>query len=159
MTIYKYSARRMSGEEQSLRSYEGQVLLIVNTATKCGFTPQLRGLETLYRQFHERGFSVLGFPCNQFGKQEPGSNAEVEETCQLNYGVRFPMFQKVDVKGAYAEPLFRYLTTETKGIVTAEIKWNFTKFLVDRKGEVVKRYAPMTKPDKIAKDIVKLLER
>lgn len=157
MSVYEYSATAMSGEEKSLKEYAGQVLLIVNTATKCGFTPQLKDLQALQEQYQNQGFTVLGFPCNQFGNQEPGPNNEVEKVCQFDYGVQFPLFQKIDVKGENAHPLFQYLTSEQKGFLTEAIKWNFTKFLVDRNGEVIARYAPTTKPENLKVDIEEAL--
>ncbi|WLF82929.1 glutathione peroxidase [Moraxella sp. ZY210820] len=158
MTIYQFQAQRLTGEMQSLADYQGQVLLIVNTASKCGFTPQFEGLEKIYQQYQAQGFSVLGFPCNQFGGQDPASNAEIGEFCQLNYGVTFPMFAKIEVNGEQAHPLFNYLKNHAKGLLGSEmIKWNFTKFLVGRNGEVLKRYAPTTKPEEIVKDIEKVL--
>ncbi|WP_068777050.1 glutathione peroxidase [Paenibacillus sp. FJAT-26967] len=157
MGVYEYKAQRINGEEQSLADYEGKVLLIVNTASKCGFTPQYKGLQELYDQYKDRGFEVLGFPSNQFMEQEPGTEEEIEQFCQVNYGVSFPMFAKVDVKGKDAHPLFEYLTSRTKGILSKEVKWNFAKFLVNRSGEVVERFAPTTVPAKIADDIEKLL--
>lgn len=153
-TIYQFQAQRLTGELQSLADYQGQVLLIVNTASKCGFTPQFEGLEKIYQQYQAQGFSVLGFPCNQFGGQDPASNAEIGEFCQLNYGVTFPMFAKIEVNGANAHPLFDYLKNHAKGLLGSEmIKWNFTKFLVGRDGQVIKRYAPTTKPEEITQDI------
>ncbi|SOC24622.1 glutathione peroxidase [Ureibacillus xyleni] len=157
MSIYEFSARLINGEERSLSDYEGHALLIVNTATKCGFAPQLRELEELYKRYRDNKFIVLGFPCNQFGSQEPGSDEEVAESCQLNFGVSFPLFSKIDVKGEEAHPLYRYLTKEKKGLLTADIKWNFTKFLIDRQGKVIKRYAPTTSPSKIEEDVKRLL--
>lgn len=157
MTIYQFTAPLINGEEKSLVDYEGDVVLIVNTATECGFSSQFTGLEKLYHSYKNRGFHVLGFPCNQFKNQEPGTNEEVAEACQLNYGVNFPLFEKIDVKGEDAHPLFKYLTTETKGLLNSEIKWNFTKFLIDRRGHVVKRYAPVTSPKKIERDVLQLL--
>ncbi len=148
----------MSGEEKSLADYQGKVLLIVNTATKCGFAPQLKELQVLYDEHKEKGFGVLAFPCNQFKNQEPGTNEETAETCQLHFGVTFPLFQKIDVNGDNAHPLYKYLTEEKKGLVTSSIKWNFTKFLIDQDGEVIKRYAPITAPKKIEADIVELLK-
>ena len=150
MSVYQYSATLMDGMERSLSEYEGEVLLIVNTATKCGFSKQLIELQSLYDTYKDDGFTVLGFPCNQFKNQEPGTNDETKTVCQKNYGVTFPLFQKIDVKGEQAHPLFTFLTTETKGIMNNQIKWNFTKFLIDKKGEIVKRYAPITSPDRIA---------
>jgi glutathione peroxidase len=157
MSIYDYSATTIQGEEQALSKYEGEVLLIVNTASKCGFTPQYKELQELYEQYHERGFKVLGFPSNQFMNQEPGDESEIQQFCQLNYGVTFPLFAKVDVRGKEAHPLFRYLTKNAPGFLGDEVKWNFTKFLIDRNGHVVKRFAPTTKPSAIRDDIEKLL--
>lgn len=157
MSVYDFSAKLITGEEQSLREYENQVMLIVNTATECGFTPQLEDLQRLYEIYRDNGFVVLGFPCNQFGGQEPGPNAEIAQKCRMDYGVEFPLFAKVDVKGDDAHPLFKYLTEEAKGILTEDIKWNFTKFLIDRKGQVIRRYAPMTKPERITEAIESIL--
>ena len=155
---YTFSARTLGGEAVSLDRYRGKVLLIVNTASECGFTPQYAGLQQLHERFGARGLEVLGFPCNQFGKQEPGDAAQIGSFCEKNFGVTFPMFEKVDVNGADAHPLFRYLTGEARGLFgTKSIKWNFTKFLVDRQGNVVKRYAPKTKPEEIAGEIEALL--
>ncbi|HTH59209.1 MAG TPA: glutathione peroxidase [Paraburkholderia sp.] len=157
-SIYSFSARSLAGEPVTLDRYAGKVLLIVNTASECGFTPQYAGLQKLYEDYSSRGLAVLGFPCNQFGKQEPGDAAQIGSFCEKNYGVTFPMFEKIDVNGASAHPLYRWLTEEAPGLLGLEaIKWNFTKFLVDREGRVVKRYAPVTKPDAIAADIEKLL--
>lgn len=157
-TLYSFNATSLAGAPVSLDTYRGKVLLIVNTASECGFTPQYAGLQKLYDQYESRGFSVIGFPCNQFGKQEPGEAAQIGAFCERNYGVTFPMFGKIDVKGGNAHPLYRYLTDEAPGIFGLKaIKWNFTKFLVDRNGNIVKRYAPSTKPDEIAADIEKLL--
>ncbi|HLR52061.1 MAG TPA: glutathione peroxidase [Candidatus Avamphibacillus sp.] len=153
MSIYDFSATTISGDEKSLSDYRGKVLLIVNTASKCGFTPQFEELQSLYETYNERGFEILGFPCNQFGNQDPGSNEEIESFCQMNYNVTFPMFSKIDVKGENAHPLYKYLTTEAKGILSDQIKWNFTKFLVNRDGEVIDRFAPQTKPSKLKEDI------
>lgn len=153
-TVYDFACKTGSGQEQSLADYRGKVLLIVNTASKCGFTPQFAGLEQLYQQYRDRGLMILGFPCNQFGKQDPGSNTEIQEFCQLNYGVSFPVFGKIEVNGSGADPLFRHLKKAAPGVLGLQgIKWNFTKFLVDANGEVVKRYAPTTKPEDIAADI------
>lgn len=157
MTIYDYSANTITDEKKSLADYKGNVVLIVNTASECGFTPQYEGLQNLYEKYHDQGFEILGFPCNQFGKQEPGANEEIESFCQKNYGVTFPMFAKVDVKGEGAHPLFKYLTDEASGMLTDQIKWNFTKFLVNREGQVIDRYAPQTKPEKLQDDIEKAL--
>jgi glutathione peroxidase len=157
-SIYSFSARTLGGEEVSLEQYRGKVLLVVNTASECGFTPQYAGLQKLYETYAGRDFVVLGFPCNQFGKQEPGDATQIGSFCEKNYGVSFPMFEKIDVNGANAHPLYRYLTGEAPGLLGLEgIKWNFTKFLVGRDGTVVKRYAPVTKPDAISGDIEKLL--
>ncbi|RQH07903.1 glutathione peroxidase [Paraburkholderia dinghuensis] len=158
-SIYSFSAEPLgTGSPVSLERYAGKVLLVVNTASECGFTPQYAGLQKLYDEYAPRGLAVLGFPCNQFGKQEPGDAAQIGGFCEKNYGVTFPMFNKIDVKGANAHPLYRWLTDEAPGILgLAAIKWNFTKFLVDREGNVVKRYAPATKPEAIAADIEKLL--
>ena len=158
MSVYEYSAKTIKDEDVSLSNYQGDVLLIVNTASKCGFTPQYKDLQALYEEEKENGLTVLGFPCNQFGGQEPGSSNDIEQFCELNYGVSFPMFAKVDVKGAHAHPLFTYLTEQAPGLLGSKgIKWNFTKFLVNRQGEVVKRYAPQTAPKDIQKDIKSLL--
>lgn len=158
-SIYSFSAEPLGGGAPvSLERFAGKVLLVVNTASECGFTPQYAGLQKLYEAYAARGLDVLGFPCNQFGKQEPGDAAQIGSFCEQNYGVRFPMFDKIDVNGANAHPLFRWLTGEAPGVLGLEaIKWNFTKFLVDRNGNVVKRYAPVTKPEAIAADIEKLL--
>ena len=156
--LYSFSARTLGGEMAALDRYRGKVLLIVNTASECGFTPQYAGLQQVYERFAARGFEVLGFPCNQFGKQEPGDAAQIGAFCEKNFGVTFPMFEKVDVNGPNAHPLYRYLTSERRGLFgTKAIKWNFTKFLVDREGNVVKRYGPRTAPDAIAGDIERLL--
>jgi glutathione peroxidase len=155
--IYDVSAKSLSGEDIPLKQFDGQVLLIVNTARACGFTPQYKGLEALHRQFAPRGFSVLGFPCNQFGGQEPGDATQIEQFCSKNYGVTFPMFAKVDVNGSNAHPLFKYLTQEKSGLLGPSIKWNFTKFLVDRSGKVVARHAPTATPEGLTKQIEALL--
>jgi len=156
--VYDFSCETATGKKQSLEDYRGKVLLVVNTASKCGFTPQFAGLEKLYGQFSDRGLVILGFPCNQFGKQDPGSNDEIVEFCQLNYGVSFPIFSKIDVNGSNADPLFRHLKKAAPGALGSQgIKWNFTKFLIDGEGNVVKRYAPTTKPEDIASDIESLL--
>ena len=158
MSIHDFQARTLDGEEKNLADFRGKVLLIVNTASKCGFTPQYQGLQKLYDNFADRGLEVLGFPCNQFGHQEPGGAGEIGAFCEKNYGVGFPMFDKIDVNGDDAHPLFRFLKTEAPGVLGTEaIKWNFTKFLVDRDGRVVRRYAPKDKPEKIADDIEALL--
>ncbi|MCJ0930362.1 glutathione peroxidase [Virgibacillus halodenitrificans] len=157
MNVYDFSAKTLLSEEKSLSDYKGKVLLIVNTASECGFTPQFEGLQQLYDKYKEQGLEILGFPCNQFNNQDPGSNEEISEFCQRNYGVTFQMFSKVDVKGEQAHPLFSYLTEEAKGMLTKQIKWNFTKFLIDRNGNVIKRFAPQTKPESLEQDIEELL--
>jgi len=157
-SVYQFSCQTPGGTNKSLEDYKGKVLLVVNTASKCGFTPQFKGLEEMYKRYHDKGLEILGFPCNQFGKQDPGSNDEIMEFCQLNYGVSFPMFGKIEVNGSNADPLFKHLKKAAPGALGTEgIKWNFTKFLVDPTGKVVKRYAPKDKPKAIAKDIEKLL--
>jgi glutathione peroxidase len=156
--IYEFTAERLQGTAQPMAEYAGKVLLIVNTASQCGFTPQFEGLEALYRRFADRGLVVLGFPCNQFGAQEPGSADEIATFCQKNYGVSFPLFAKIEVNGDGAHPLYQYLKKSARGLLGSEgIKWNFTKFLVNREGEVVERYAPATAPDTLARDIEALL--
>jgi glutathione peroxidase len=152
-TLSDFSATTLDGSEQDLSGYAGKVVLVVNTASQCGFTPQLGGLEELYRTYGDQGLVVLGFPCNQFGSQESGTEDEIGEFCQVNYGVTFPMFAKVDVNGDDAHPLFTWLKGEKKGLFGGKIKWNFTKFLVGRDGEVVGRYSPTTDPKDIADDI------
>ena len=157
-SIYDFSARDIDGKERSLDEFRGKALLVVNVASKCGFTPQYKGLEELYRAWHDRGFEVLGFPCDQFGHQEPGDEEEIRRFCSLTYDVSFPMFAKVDVNGEHAHPLYRWLKAEKKGLLGTEaIKWNFTKFLIDREGQVVDRYAPTDTPEKIGKDLPAVL--
>lgn len=157
-SIYSFTAKALDGKEIKFEQYKDHVLLIVNTASQCGFTPQYTGLEQLHKEYTGKGLVVLGFPCNQFGGQEPGNSGEISSFCQRNYGVDFQMFEKIDVNGADAHPLYKYLTSEAPGIMNTEaIKWNFTKFLVDRHGKVINRYAPAVKPEDIAKDIEKLL--
>ncbi|WFU27164.1 glutathione peroxidase [Bradyrhizobium sp. CB1717] len=155
--IYDFKANSLAGEEVPMRRFEGQVLLIVNTASKCGFTPQYRGLEDLYRDLSPRGFAVLGFPCNQFGAQEPGQASEIQEFCSTHYDVTFPLFEKIDVNGANAHPLYEYLKRQQSGLLGASIKWNFTKFLVDRAGKVIARYAPTARPEGLRNQIETLL--
>jgi glutathione peroxidase len=155
--IYDFTATSLAGEEVPLQRFEGQVLLIVNTASACGFTPQYGGLEKLQQALGPRGFSVLGFPCNQFGAQEPGDARQIEQFCSSNYAVSFPMFAKIDVNGSHAHPLYRYLKAEKSGLLGGSIKWNFTKFLVDRSGKVVARHAPTTRPEALIKEIEALL--
>ncbi|MCZ8136512.1 MAG: glutathione peroxidase [Porphyrobacter sp.] len=157
-TIADFTVTTNRGQELALKEKLGKVLLVVNTASKCGFTPQYDGLEKIYQQFKDKDFEVLGFPCNQFGAQEPGSADEIAEFCKINFGVTFPLMAKVDVNGDNASPLFDWMKKEAKGLMgSTSIKWNFTKFLIDREGNVVKRYAPTDKPESIAKDIEKLL--
>ncbi|MEY4676944.1 MAG: hypothetical protein RLZZ470_1451 [Pseudomonadota bacterium] len=153
-TVYDFQAQSIAGQAVHLSDYKGQVMLIVNTASACGFTPQFAGLEQLHQQYSAQGLAVLGFPCNQFGSQDPGSNEEIGAFCQANYGVSFPMMAKVDVNGAQAHALFQWLKSEAPGLLGSEgIKWNFTKFLINRQGQVIKRYAPLDKPASIAADI------
>ena len=153
-TIHDFTVRNIQGEPVPLSRYQGQVVLVVNTASACGFTPQFAGLEELHKTYAAQGLAVLGFPCNQFGSQDPGSNEEIASFCQLNYGVDFPMMEKIDVNGAKADPLFQWLTKEAPGLLGSKaIKWNFTKFLVGRDGQVIRRYAPQDAPAKLAKDI------
>lgn len=158
-SIYKFQADTIDGKEKSLDEFKGKVLLVVNTASECGFTPQYEGLERLYKKYQEKGFAVLGFPCNQFGKQEPGSAEEIQSFCKINYGVTFPLFAKIDVNGDQAHPLFVYLKKALPGIAgTESIKWNFTKFLVGKDGKPVERFAPATKPEALERPIERLLE-
>jgi glutathione peroxidase len=156
-SLSDFSATTLTGADRSLADYAGKVVLVVNTASKCGFTPQYAGLEALYEAHKDEGFVVLGFPCNQFGGQEPGTEDEIGEFCQLTYGVTFPMFEKVDVNGSDAHPLFDWLKTEKSGLLGGKIKWNFTKFLVGRDGRVIDRYAPTTKPEDLEGDVVTAL--
>ena len=158
MSVYDFTATRLDGSEQSLAAYRGQVLLIVNTASECGFTPQYAGLQALYDDLHEQGLTVLGFPCNQFGSQEPGDEAAIAAFCRTNYRVSFPLFAKIDVNGPHAHPLYKYLRHAKPGLLGSEaIKWNFTKFLIGRDGEPVARYAPQTKPEELEAPVRKLL--
>jgi glutathione peroxidase len=157
-SIYDFTCKTSKGQSKTLKDYAGKVLLIVNTASKCGLTPQFEGLEALHDKYAAKGLAILGFPCNQFGHQDPGSDAEILEFCQLKYDVKFPMFAKIEVNGAGADPLYRYLKKEAPGLLGSEaIKWNFTKFLVDREGNVVERFAPTDTPESIEKKIVALL--
>ncbi len=157
-SIYDFEVTDIEGKAKKLIDYKGSALLVVNTASKCGFTPQYEGLEILYKNYGSKGFEVLGFPCNQFGSQEPDTEQEIKKFCTLNYHVTFPMFAKVDVNGANAHPLYKFLKKNSKGILGTEfIKWNFTKFLVGKNGEVLKRYAPTDTPEQIAKDLEELL--
>ena len=157
MNFYDFSAKKMNGHEVKMEEYKGKVVLVVNTASKCGLTPQFKELEEIYKEYMEQGIEILGFPCNQFASQDPSSNEEIHSFCLLNYGVTFTMFEKIDVNGENAHPLYKFLKNEEKGLFSKEIKWNFTKFLIDKEGNVVKRYSPTTKPLKIKDDILKLL--
>ncbi len=159
MSLYDIEVKTIDEEIISLRAYEGKVLLIVNTASKCGFTPQYKELEALYQKLGNARFEILGFPCNQFGEQEPGASGEIKSFCEINFGVTFPLFEKVDVKGSTAHPLFKYLCEEKKGILGGNIKWNFTKFLVDSKGNVIDRFAPTTSPLKLEQKIIELMDK
>ena len=157
-SVYDFTANALDGSSVSLRDYAGKVLLIVNTASKCSFTPQYEGLEALYEKYRDRGLAVLGFPCNQFRAQEPGTAEEIGSFCHKNYGVSFPMFEKIEVNGPGAHPLYRWLKSSAKGVLGTEvIKWNFTKFLVDRQGQVVDRFAPTTKPEDLVSKVEALL--
>ncbi|UXP32171.1 glutathione peroxidase [Reichenbachiella agarivorans] len=156
-TFYNFSADNIKGQSIDMSTYKGKPVLVVNTASKCGLTPQFEGLENLYQSYKDQGLVILGFPCNQFGQQEPGNANETEEFCQINYGVSFPMFAKVEVNGESAHPIFKYLKSNLGSIFGSKIKWNFTKFLIDQNGKPVKRFAPITKPEKIASAIKKLL--
>lgn len=156
--FYDFNVRTITGEEQSMSIYKDKVLLIVNVASECGYTPQYKGLEKLYKTYHDQGFEVLAFPCNQFGGQEPGTEKQIQNFCKVNFGVTFPLFAKIDVNGEYTHPLYVYLKKKAPGILgTESIKWNFTKFLIDREGNVITRYGSSRKPEEIAKDIEKLL--
>ena len=157
-SIYDISCQRITGEDQPLSTFKSKVLLIVNTASKCGFTPQFQGLETLYTEYQSQGFEVLGFPCNQFGSQDPGTHEEILHFCQTNYGVSFPMFAKIEVNGPNAHPLYQHLKNQVPGLMGSKaIKWNFTKFLVDQSGKIQERFAPNTKPEDLASTIQQLL--
>ncbi len=156
-TVYDFKVKMANGEEKSLKEYEGKPLIIVNTASKCGFTPQFNGLQQLYEKYHAQGLEILGFPCDQFNHQEFDNIEETMQFCQVNYGVTFPMFAKVDVNGDNADPLFQFLKQQKKGVLTKNIKWNFTKFLIDRNGQVIERYAPTTEPAQLEKDLEKVL--
>jgi glutathione peroxidase len=155
--VYDFTATSLAGEDIPLKRFEGQVLLIVNTASACGFTPQYKGLEELHQALKPRGFSVLGFPCNQFGAQEPGDAAQIQQFCERNYAITFPMFAKIDVNGYHAHPLFNYLKNAKSGLLGSSIKWNFTKFVVDRAGKVVARHAPTAAPEGLTREIEALL--
>jgi len=157
-SIYQYQVTNNRGEEISLNQYQGKVLLIVNTASACGFTPQYKGLESLYQEYQSQGLEVLAFPCNQFGQQEKGSNEEIKSFCDLTFNIHFPLMEKITVNGHDTHPLYEYLKSSARGILGSKnIKWNFTKFLINKNGEVVKRYAPTTKPEALKADIEKLL--
>lgn len=158
MKFYDFSAKKMNGQEVKMEQFKGKVVVVVNTASKCGLTPQFEELEELYKTFKNQGLEIIGFPCNQFASQDKGSNEEIHEFCQLNYGVTFTMFEKIDVNGQNAHPLYKYLKNEAKGFLSKDIKWNFTKFLIDADGNVVKRYAPTVKPSKMRADIENLLK-
>lgn len=159
MKFYDFAAKEMDGKDIQMENYKGEVVLVVNTASKCGLTPQFKGLEELYKEYNERGFEILGFPCNQFANQDSGSNEEIQQFCLLNYGVSFTMFEKIEVNGQNAHPLYKFLKNEEKGFLGKEIKWNFTKFLIDKEGNVIKRYAPTVVPSKIKTDIENLLKK
>jgi len=156
-SIYDFSVKQIDGNEKNLSDYKGSVLLIVNTASKCGFTPQFEGLQNLYKKYSEKGFTVLGFPCNQFANQDPGTDEEIKSFCSLNYGVTFPVFSKIEVNGANEHPLYKFLKSKASGFLSKKIKWNFTKFLVDKKGKVIKRFNPATNPLEIEKYIKEIL--
>ncbi|MEI7503388.1 MAG: glutathione peroxidase [Paludibacter sp.] len=155
--FYQFKAKSLQGKEISMKSYEGKVVLMVNTASKSGFTPQYKGLEAIYEKFKDKGLVILGFPCNQFGKQEPGTETEIGEFCSKNYGVTFQLFSKIEVNGENADPLYKFLKTALPGTLGNDIKWNFTKFLLDKKGNPIKRFGSITKPEEISEDIEKLL--
>jgi glutathione peroxidase len=155
--IYNFSVEDSHGNQQPLSQYQGKVVLVVNTASKCGFTPQYKELQALYDDWHEKGLEILAFPCNQFGQQEPGSNVEIQQFCQLNYGLTFPVFAKIDVNGKDAHPLYKYLRSQKRNILSDDIPWNFTKFLIDQNGEVLNRYEPSFNLNEIGKEIQKLL--
>ena len=155
--FYHFKASSLQGKEFNTERYKGNVILVLNTASKCGFTPQYEGLEKLYKEYKDKGLVILGFPCNQFGNQEPGTEKEISEGCLINYGVTFPMFSKVDVNGENSHPIFKYLKNELKGFLGKNIKWNFTKFLIDKEGKPFKRFSPFTKPEKLRRDIESLL--
>ena len=156
-TFYDLKANSLTGQEKSMADYQNKVVLVVNTASKCGLTPQYEGLQDLYKELHDEGLEILGFPCNQFGKQEPGSADDISDFCELNYGVNFPMFEKIDVNGDATHPVFTYLKDELPGTFGKKIKWNFTKFLIGKDGQPIKRFAPTTKPEDIKKHIEKAL--
>ncbi|MFV0269268.1 MAG: glutathione peroxidase [Draconibacterium sp.] len=156
--FYQFTVKSIQGKEVSMEDFKGKIILVVNTASKCGFTPQYAGLEDLYRKYRDSGLVILGFPCNQFGNQEPGDEKSISEVCLINYGVSFPMFSKVDVNGEQAHPIFKYLKKQLSGLLGSKIKWNFTKFLIDKHGKPVKRFAPITQPEKLEPYIKKLIK-
>ncbi|MGR3812208.1 glutathione peroxidase [Jiulongibacter sp. NS-SX5] len=157
MSLYDFEANTIKGQKKSLAEFEGKTVLVVNTASKCGLTPQFEGLENLYQKYQEKDFVILGFPCDQFANQEPGNSEQIEEFCQLNYGVSFPMFEKIEVNGKNTHPVFKFLKSNLGGLFGSRVKWNFTKFLVDKNGKPVKRFAPTTKPEKIDQYLQKML--
>ena len=157
--FYQFTARSLQGKDISMDTYKGKVVLVVNTASKCGLTPQYEGLENLYEKYKDQGLVILGFPCNQFGNQEPGTEKEISEGCLINYGVSFPMFSKIEVNGEDAHPIYKYLKNRLPGVFGKNIKWNFAKFLIDRNGKPVKRFSPTTIPEKLVKDIEKYLKQ
>ncbi|AEM71071.1 Peroxiredoxin [Allomuricauda ruestringensis DSM 13258] len=157
MEFYKFEAERLDGTPESMEKYKGKTIIVVNTASKCGLTPQYEGLETLYKNYKDQGLVVLGFPCNQFGNQEPGNAEDIQEFCQTNYGVSFPMFAKIDVNGSNAHPIFKHLKSQLSGLLGGKIKWNFTKFLIDKTGKPIKRFAPTTEPNAMVSYIKKVL--
>ncbi|WP_370175115.1 glutathione peroxidase [Leeuwenhoekiella palythoae] len=157
MNFYDLEAKTLQGETISMNSFKGKTVLVVNTASKCGLTPQYEGLEALYEKYKDNGLEILGFPCNQFGNQEPGGADAIEEFCQVNYGVHFKMFGKIEVNGSNTHPVFKYLKKQLGGTLGSRIKWNFTKFLIDKDGQPVKRFSPLTKPEHLTKDIEKIL--
>ena len=158
MIFYDLSAKKMNGQDVKMEEYKGKVVLVVNTASKCGLTPQFEELEELYKNYKEQGLEILGFPCNQFASQDPSNNEEIHSFCKLNYGVTFTMFEKIDVNGENSHPIYKFLKNEEKGLLSKEIKWNFTKFLIGTDGNVIKRYSPMVVPSKIKADIENLLK-
>tara|TARA_B100000900_G_scaffold394026_1_gene391077 strand:- start:46 stop:525 length:480 start_codon:yes stop_codon:yes gene_type:complete len=156
-SIYNFSANKLNGQKTDLKEYEGKTIVVVNTASKCGLTPQYEGLEKLYKNYKDKGLVVLGFPCNQFGNQEKGTSDDIQEFCQVNYGVSFPMFEKIEVNGKNTHPVFKYLKSELGGFLGSKIKWNFTKFVIDKNGKPLKRFSPKTKPEKMEAYLKKIL--
>lgn len=159
MSFYDYAAKKMDGKEQSMEEYKGKVVVVVNTASKCGLTPQFKELEELYEKYNKEGLEIIGFPCNQFAGQDPAENEEIHTFCQRNYGVSFPMFEKIDVNGENTHPIYKYLKKEAKGTLGNNVKWNFTKFIIDKDGKVVKRVAPTVNPIKMEDEIKELLKK